>query len=348
MNSEAWRPFLTLWSEEWTGDERLGFPPAAEEQVAAAEARLGCVLPPSFRQFLLTTDGWRHAGRSVRRLRGTADLGWLRDLEPSWISGDSERSLLISREADAGVVFLDPDDVDEQGEWAAYTWFAWTGMGPQRYDSFAALMYELYVEFHALARPECQTQRDWDEKVEQARLASLAGEVDGPLAIFEEAGRFGRHRAWFLLFQMRALLRDYDAAELFEALLHQRAEVAWIFEDPIFANEVLPFLLARHKPTFVKMARREEQPMRGLVAGVQARAKAKAKSRFGEADFDAAVHAALAVPDPDEAWALLREALTLWRPTGDDHLAPIGLLADTRAARLITPERGREILAMHW
>ncbi|GAA0439800.1 hypothetical protein Acor_13520 [Acrocarpospora corrugata] len=48
----------------------------------------------------------------------------------------------------------------------------------------------------------------------------------------------------------------------------------------------------------------------------------------------------------DDAWPFLRDALSTWRPMSDDHLAPITLLADPRTARLITPERGREILSM--
>lgn len=354
IQGEAWQPFLRRWSEEWVAahgrdesvaDGWLGRPPASAEHLAAAEARLGRVLPPSFRAFLLATDGWRHAGSAIRRLRGTADLGWVRDLEPSWIINDHpdadlvRRSLQIS-ETDEGVVFLDPEDVDEHGEWAAYTWFLWTGMPAQRYGSFSVMMHELYAGFHALSRPECQTQRDLDEKVERARLASLGGEVDGPLAVLEEAVRFGRLRANFLLFQMRALLRDPDAVEVFDVLLWNRVDAAWVFQDPLFAQEVLPFLYIQHRYTFASLAKRDRQ----LVAGFHARAKQPL--RFGGPDFDAAVHVALAVPDQDEAWALLREAMSLWRPANDDHLGPIGLLADERAARLITPERGREILAV--
>ncbi|WP_439678841.1 hypothetical protein [Embleya sp. MST-111070] len=48
----------------------------------------------------------------------------------------------------------------------------------------------------------------------------------------------------------------------------------------------------------------------------------------------------------DEAWPRLRAALRLWRPVCEDHIAPISLLADPVLAELITPARGREILAM--
>ncbi|WP_280420125.1 SMI1/KNR4 family protein [Nocardia carnea] len=139
-----WRPWLELWSEEriTAGDPGeldpavvqqrwLGYAPAAEADVAAVEERLGVRLPPSYRSFLLTTDGWRHAGEFVSQLRDTTDLGWLRDLEPSWESwadlvtdppvdapgNPFGRGLLISLHTDAGVLFLDPADRDENGEW---------------------------------------------------------------------------------------------------------------------------------------------------------------------------------------------------------------------------------------
>lgn len=100
--AEAWRPFLERWSREWIGahdpgqdrpldpvamrDGWLGFAPADPAAVAAAEARLGCRLPPSLREFLQVTDGWRDAGSFVYRLAGAADLAWLKDTDDRhWI-----------------------------------------------------------------------------------------------------------------------------------------------------------------------------------------------------------------------------------------------------------------------
>ncbi|MEV4512355.1 SMI1/KNR4 family protein [Dactylosporangium sp. NPDC049525] len=95
------RAFLELWSREWVvghDPERdrplddevragwLGFAPATPAQVAAAERRLGCVLPPSLRAFLLLTDGWKNTGNFIYRLAGTAELAWPRLLAamPLW------------------------------------------------------------------------------------------------------------------------------------------------------------------------------------------------------------------------------------------------------------------------
>ena len=46
-----------------------------------------------------------------------------------------------------------------------------------------------------------------------------------------------------------------------------------------------------------------------------------------------------------EAWPELRAALRLWHPVCEDQITPISLSADPVLAQMITPDRGREILA---
>lgn len=185
MNREQWRPFLKRWSEEWIAghdpegdgpledavvrDKWLGFAPAGADEVAAAEARLGRPLPPSLREFLLTTNGWRNAGFFIYRLAGTSELAWLADSdESSWIDAYSDtefadedegeepegeilaRALCLSLDCDGAVMFLDPADVDERGEWAGYWLASWSGEGPQRFGSFRDLMCDQYASFRRL------------------------------------------------------------------------------------------------------------------------------------------------------------------------------------------------------
>ncbi|WP_204018497.1 SMI1/KNR4 family protein [Sphaerimonospora thailandensis] len=386
MDRDVWKSFLKRWSEEWLDargvpeprsafeepitDRWLGFPPASVEDVAAAEARLGCALPPSFREFLLVTDGWRNAGAFVDQLRDTSEIGWLRDLDPKWadiyddIYEDVDeadepavlrRALLISMEADAGILFLDPGDVDESGEWAAYKLFSWSGSGPRRHESFYELMYDLYAGFHSLDRPGCETQREWDAKIEQARLASLAGELDGPLAVLEEAARFGRDRAEILRFQMLAMLGSYDASRKLGYVLSHGETLTWRLDATFLKAEILPLLFAEHERTDPVLTQSTlallmgygSEPVKRLIADYRAETGEPGfRARFGDEEFDAAVRAAITDVARGDAWPLLREALSKWRPLSDDHLAPISLLADPRIAELITPERGREILTM--
>ncbi|WP_225850747.1 SMI1/KNR4 family protein [Streptomyces sp. HPF1205] len=350
----AWRPFLEQWSAEWIAghdpeqdtplepevvrDTWLGFAPASEAEVEAAEARLGRRLPPSLREFLLVTDGWRDAGTFVYRLAGTADLEWLRDTDDRhWIEvwqefaeeaaaedgdGDEDeddedgepdeldddafmvqearmlaRSLRLSLEGDAAVMLLDPDDVDEDGEWAAYWLASWSGEGPERYDSFHDLMRQQWRSFHALRRPPGETRDHWDAEVERARREALAGAVDEPLAVFARAHEFGRRRADVLAAQMRMLLGDWRGEVA--ALAWYRPELDDFLLGPLFATELLP-LVVRHErlahPHALRPLPRLKEyapaPVRALVERYEARAAEPGfRLSFGPPEFDAAVHA---------------------------------------------------------
>ncbi|MEU5089822.1 SMI1/KNR4 family protein [Streptomyces sp. NPDC021356] len=432
----AWRPFLEQWSAEWIAghdpekdaplapevvrDTWLGFAPASETEVAAAEARLGRRLPPSLRQFLQVTNGWRDAGNFIYRLAGTAELEWLRDTDDrTWIEvwedlaedEDGEdafgvqeakilaRSLRLSLEGDAAVMLLDPDDVDEDGEWAAYWLASWSGEGPERYGSFYDLMRRQWVSFHALRKPPGATRDHWDAEVERARCEALAGAVDRPLAVFAQAHEYGRERADVLSMQMKAMLGDWRGH--IASLMWYRLGHDDLLLSPLFAAQLLPLLVRQdqlaHPDDLRPLPRLREYapaPVRALVADYEARtAEPGFRLTFGGPEFDAAVHAvtdrltghpAFQAPDEppnrtgpivvslyagggprpeaeplsdpakvraaraalcDEAWPELHAALRLWEPVCEDHIAPISLFADPVLAQMITPDRGREILA---
>ena len=437
----TWRPFLEQWSAEWIAghdpdkdaplaqevvrDAWLGFAPASEAEVAAAEARLGRRLPPSLREFLLVTNGWRDAGNFIYRLAGAAELEWLRDTDDrTWIEvwedlaeddveedEDGEESfgvqeakvlarcLRLSLEGDAAVMLLDPDDVDVDGEWAAYWLASWSGEGPERYGSFHGLMRRQWVSFHALRKPPGATRDHWDAEVERARCEALAGAVDGPLSVFAQAHAYGRERADVLSMQIKAMLGDWRGH--IASLMWYRPGNDDLLLSPLFAAELLPLLVRQdqlaHPHDLRPLPRLKEHappPVRALVADYEARAAEPGfRLTFGGPEFDTAVHAVAdrlagqpafqapdeppirtgpivvtlyagggprPEPDPmsdpakvrtaraglcDEAWPELRAALRLWHPVCEDHIAPISLFADPVLAQLITPDRGREILA---
>ncbi|MFC8719041.1 SMI1/KNR4 family protein [Kitasatospora sp. NPDC057198] len=125
MDRKQWREFLELWSAEWITakqadpdadpiapevlrDGWLGFSPATEAEVAAAEARLGRPLPPSLREFLLVSNGWRDAGPFIQQLAGAAELDWLRDT--------SERHWIDIWEELAGLTEDEDEEEDEEEE----------------------------------------------------------------------------------------------------------------------------------------------------------------------------------------------------------------------------------------
>ncbi|MEH1163883.1 SMI1/KNR4 family protein [Micromonospora sp. CPCC 205539] len=363
------REFLQRWSREWVvahdperdrplDDETrggwLGFPPATPGQIADAEERLGRRLPPSLRAFLLITDGWKDAGAFIYRLAGTAELDWLRDTSDAhWAEAYPDevlgRSLRLSLAGDSSVLFLDPLDVGEDGEWAAYRLASWSGVGPERYDSFADLMFDLYARFHALRQPPGETRDRWDAEVEQARAAALEGEIDGPMTVLTAADRFGRERARLLLFQLHAMQGDWYKVPLSHLFL---ADLS-IVDDPLFEAELLPLLFAEGRLThrggqFTLNRLREVPQARPKIEEYQARRAAPGFCQtFDNPEFDTQVReivADLAAGTLDDAWPRLRAAMSAWHPVSAGHIAPVVLFTDPLLAAMITPTRGRELL----
>src|ERR1700712_4287483 len=86
-----WRAYLQAFSEDVltydtddlsyaTDAQRsarwLGAAGAREAELSRREAGLGLVLPPSYRSFLLTSDGWTHLGPFVHELLRADEIGW--------------------------------------------------------------------------------------------------------------------------------------------------------------------------------------------------------------------------------------------------------------------------------
>ncbi|MEU3890401.1 SMI1/KNR4 family protein [Streptomyces sp. NPDC029041] len=381
-----WRSFLLRWSGEWAdslpGDETLtaddeaalqarwlGFPPASEERIAAMEQRLGRRMPPSYREFLAVTDGWRHAGGFVWLLAGTESARWHDNASglaytfeeyPDEDAGPEERreadiwrrGLQLDVESDATYVLMDPDDVDEDGEWAVYTWASWRAEAPERHASFAAFMLDAYREFHNLRShggaqaPEFvnDTTRTLDAHVEEARTEALRGGWERALQMLDEAKGYGRPRAAGLGDQIRRLLGQTSMVS-FDDLVKDRR----------YATELLPPLVAEHAAHSYRDDSGSLFHLRGADEDVVSLAHATldrmrdgtyrytAAGPFGEAVERARESARWG--DTDGAWRTLIDAVSWWEPLGPDHLAPLGWLADPLLGPLLTPERGRELLS---
>jgi SMI1 / KNR4 family (SUKH-1) len=192
MSTFDWRPFLERLSHEVIADRTwkarlppdvieagwLGFPPAGNSEIDALEARLGCALPPSYRSFLATSNGWRIAGQFVYDLLPTSQVAWFRDRHQDWIDawlagagedaagswvvsdedyfvyGPNQNSchfrleywkecLAISSDGDCAIYLLNPKVISAEGEWESWFFASWN-LGANRYRSFQEMMeYEL-------------------------------------------------------------------------------------------------------------------------------------------------------------------------------------------------------------
>ncbi|MFF1476793.1 SMI1/KNR4 family protein [Streptomyces sp. NPDC058301] len=379
MRRYEWRPFLERWSAEWAdaqdpeneardgdGDARaarwLGFEPVDDERLVALEQRTGRPLPPSLRSFLQVTDGWRYAGHFVYLLAGAERIDWCGDphgLGQDWLDALDEdaddeevreagvwaRSLQLAVESDMVDVLLDPDDVDERGEWAVYTYAAWRAEPPRRHASFKHFMESMYQEFLSMSagRPgfDNDTTRSLDAGVEQACEDALRGEYVAAAEVLAEAVACGRPRAGRLLSQIRLLSSPGGDAERGASL-----------DDPYIAREAVPLRCLEQ----VRAGRDDDEwflgqyPEEGreTVAGVLERIREgtfayEASGAFGEAVRAARESARRA--QPEAAWRALLAAVPSWVPLTPDHIAPVGLLADSVLGPVLTPERGRVLLA---
>ncbi|MFJ2883314.1 SMI1/KNR4 family protein [Streptomyces sp. NPDC086796] len=194
--AHPWRDLLQRWSDEWLDpvlheQERhtpfpdeiraarwLGAPGATPGELAALEQRLGTGLPPSYREFLRTSDGWLDTTTQIARLLPTRETGWLKDLDPElignrcpgdgepddipdemyYVYGDQQQSwairtaylsgmLKISHTPGTGDVYLlNPHVRTPDGEWEAWYLAHWLP-GAVRYRSFWDLMNDEYRSF---------------------------------------------------------------------------------------------------------------------------------------------------------------------------------------------------------
>jgi hypothetical protein len=143
----------------------LGFPGADEAHIAAVEERLGLKFPPSYRSFLKTSNGFRHAGvpdvwpvDQVRRSEAIwPDADWSQEddapAELYFVYGPEQDPvnvrysylpgcLVITGEYQGDMYLLNPE-VHFGDEWEAWV-LSPRAPGAYRYQSFWDLMLEEY------------------------------------------------------------------------------------------------------------------------------------------------------------------------------------------------------------
>ncbi|MFE0172266.1 SMI1/KNR4 family protein [Streptomyces sp. NPDC059002] len=381
-----WQPFLARWSREWADARRdavglrpadvealrrgwLGFDPAGPAEIAAMEARLGCEMPPSYREFLRVSDGWQHAGGFVWALAGTREARWHEnaselgeDFDEFWGEEDNppevraqvglwSRALQLDVESDAMYVLLDPEDVGPDGEWAVRVWASWHADEPTRYPSFAAYMVAMHQEFHHLqaGREEDgasfvnETTRTQDAAVALARTEALRGRHEEAAGLLVEAQRYGRPHAADLLDQIGQLSIPFGTTRhrplpggdryLAEQLPLEAAHL-------LSSGRRVENWHVADPDVFPGTARAAADILREMNEGTW---RYEADGAFGDAVDEAREKARWG--DTDTAWRILRAAIPQWQPLDPHHIAPLGLLADPVLAPVLTSERRAELLA---
>lgn len=143
----------------------LGMEAASEAEIQALETRLGQTLPPSYRQFLLTSNGFLQPGMLVPRLYACAEVGLFRDIDtvaydvwtqysfpaqtameddqdwPDFFARFLPSLIIVSEQEVSGTAryLLNPARKTQDGEWEAYYFAHWIP-GANRYSSFWELM----------------------------------------------------------------------------------------------------------------------------------------------------------------------------------------------------------------
>lgn len=269
MDTHRWRELLTELSHVTLAsnntdahtraaavDGWLGFAPVDEAAIAAAEARLGVRLPPSYCAFLAVSDGWRDCGPFISRLFSSAEMDWFAVRHQDWIDiwlddddeipvsdeeygryGEEQDSgairveylptmLQVSDVGDAAVILLNPRVIFPDGEWEAWFFANWIP-GAYRYRSF----WELVVDQLESARDRLREERGEPNPWVHPSLGVAADDVDGLLAAlnrpawedqFHAIEALGNLRAPRAVEPLLAILRDRGA----DLALRERAAVA--------------------------------------------------------------------------------------------------------------------------
>ena len=342
--------------------------PSRPEVVDALERRLGRSLPPSYREFFAACSGMPVTGGLTQGLRPAENVGWFRDLEADWLrtwhdtANDPDdpgpevrlmsRALLVSEPGDQALL-LDPDEVDPAtGEWACYT-FSNFAPGAERVGpSFRSGLEAVYSSFLASHNVPSVTLDEYEQAVEDAYQALLAGDLT-------QRGRLEDFAATSWRAQLLAAQFDAFGAQPFRGLDTSAAiQILWwgvvgavsaeqALADHVLVNDLLPLWVVRlvEEDQVDWELHRAPSPvaerMRALLTQI-------AHGTGPIADFSyspafarhmAAAREQITDGNLDAAQDIVHSALPTWTPMSRNHLAPLGLYYDKDLRRLLTPAR---------
>ncbi len=390
---EQWRAYLADYSADvlrvaardlsGVSDEQraagwLGFEGASEEQLVELEQRLGTRLPSGYRAFLGASDGWLHLSSFMWEMGTTSTVVWQTesdagldcfgddedddDEELSEENAMLERALLISGQGDAQYWLLDPGDVSEDGEWAAYIWASWyPGLG-KRHASFAELVRVQRATFERLAGYDGRGvhPEGVEELVAQGRAQALRGEVEQASESFERAAVKGSGAGIYLKTILEAFLDLRPVHHRIRNNVFGRDHViAAVGEDQVRAEAV---------PLYLRRAVEEHGPHVGIprldsLSRLVPELSFAAGETNGEWIERVAAHVPPLLPESpafeqaldharalvtqdqaDQAWAVIEAALPQWNSDNPYRIAPVVLLTDPVLRHVISPYRAQLVV----
>ena len=160
------KAYANYYPDEYSKEDCTKYP-ALESDIESLEKRLKKQLPPSYRNFLLASNGWTFM-ETFRELFNVQEVDWLSNLTP-WLSdwegsetSDEEyfnysdlqhyggirphhmESVLQISSIESGYVYLlNPLIIDERGEWECFD-FGTKLSGGRRYRSFWDMIHKFY------------------------------------------------------------------------------------------------------------------------------------------------------------------------------------------------------------
>jgi hypothetical protein len=349
----------------------LGYEPASEDAVRAAEERLGVRLPPSYRNFLLTSNGWRNIAPLLGELRKVDEIALLPEAEPFLVEAWSgevdlalEQCLLVTGPANGDLWLLDRSDIGPDGEWAAYYWCPGDGEGPEPYPGFSALVVEGRDEFEEDSGMEGRPVHPdgADALVAEGRRQAQAGDVEAALTALDAAHVKGSELAPYLAGLLKCFTEPGSLAEnhirnnVFQERIlksvdetHLRAELI-----PLYLNmgqdgaPAHPGYFASWVADYLPPADAAETDGMAELEVLAARAARYVRPTLPETPaFQQALDWArelIAVDDHDAAWTVIEQALPLWEPNSPYRIAPVILRVDPVFHPVVTPDRYRTIV----
>jgi hypothetical protein len=352
-------------SQQQRAAKWLGTAGADAEEVARREAELGLAFPPSYRNFLLTSDGWTHVGPFVYELRPLAEVGWFAEKEPELMAGwdgfewpemvIARRGLLVSGASDAAFIYLDPHDVGASGEWAAW-WYAHWDVEFVRYPSFASLVETQWAAFELMWATDGRLPppEGLEDEVDAGREAVWVGDTLRGVNLLAGAHERGSVRAGILVELFHAFHGQWSKVGRLGDVL-DALDAADGLEAEVVAAELIPLWLRAEgaaRQNFVRSTIAKAR-LRGGVDGVRIADEMQRQYEGGappkleeNPEFTAAIEVCRQASrrDADDGWALLLSAMRVWRPTSRYRLAPVALLLDPELKTLLTPDHINELL----